>query len=74
MAELLGRETPLDVVVAEDGDEPRLGTTVHVCPPGVDLVIRGGVIRLLPPARRRVQSRRWTRCWPRWRRISANGR
>ena len=50
MAELLGRETPLDVVVAEDGDEPRLGT-VHVCPPGVDLVIRGGVIRLLPPAK-----------------------
>ncbi|MFM2438931.1 MAG: hypothetical protein RLZ55_1756, partial [Actinomycetota bacterium] len=50
MAELLSRETQLEVVVAEDGDEPRT-STVHVCPPGVDLVIRDGVIRLLPPAK-----------------------
>ncbi len=50
MAELLGRETQLEVVVAEDGDTPRKGT-VHVCPPGVDLVVRGGVIRLLPPSK-----------------------
>ena len=49
MAELLGRETQLEVVVAEDGDEPTVGT-VHVCPPGVDLVIQAGVIRLLPTA------------------------
>jgi len=49
LAELLGRQTALNVHVAEDGAEPHAGT-VYVCPPNADLVIQDGVIRLHPPA------------------------
>lgn len=49
LAELLGRQASVTVVVAQDGVPPRPGT-VHVCPPNADLVVRDGVMRLLPPA------------------------
>lgn len=46
--ELIGRETRLAVKGITDGARPEPGV-IHVAPPGVDVIFRGGLFRLVGP-------------------------
>ena len=46
---LIGRETHLEVLEIEDGVAP-LPSTVYVTPPNNDVILKDGVLRLVPPS------------------------
>ena len=49
MAELVGRQTKLEVCSVEDGVTP-LPNVVYITPPNNDIIIADGKLRLLPPS------------------------